>query len=174
MSRRLIKPHVRFKQSYNDYMNELADEERYPLTLDFDHTDFDKFLNKLEQYEKGQFLQEGHVANITYWLVDDHEIIGVSNLRLQLNAQIQHCGGHIGLGIRPSRRRQNFGTKLLELTIQEAWELGLTQLHIHCYKSNLASAKVIQANNGCLDSELMLDQVIQRYVLNKRNRKNLS
>ncbi|VXA56991.1 hypothetical protein ACI8B_310019 [Acinetobacter proteolyticus] len=31
----------------------------------------------------------------------------------------------------------------------------------------LLSAKVIQANNGCLDSELMLDQVIQRYVLNK-------
>lgn len=117
--------------------------------------------------KKGQYLQEGHVANITYWLVDDNEIIGVSNLRPQLNAQIQHCGGHIGLGIRPSRRRQNLGTQLLQLTIQEAWKLGLTQLHIHCYKSNLASAKMIQANNGSLDSEITLDQVIQRYVLNK-------
>ncbi|MCH7340625.1 GNAT family N-acetyltransferase [Acinetobacter higginsii] len=167
MSLRLVKPHSRFKQSYNDYIDELAEEERYPLTLDFDHTDFDKFLNKLEQYEKGQYLQEGHVANMTYWLVNDNEIIGVSNLRPQLNAQIQHCGGHIGLGIRPSRRRQNLGTKLLELTIQEAWKLGLTQLHIHCYKSNLASAKMIQANNGYLDSEIILDQVVQRYVLNK-------
>jgi predicted acetyltransferase len=163
----LVKPHLRFKESYNNYINELADEERYPLTMDFDHTNFDSFLNKLREYENGEFLQEGHVANITYWLVDDNEIIGVSNLRPKLNEQIEYCGGHIGLGIRPSKRRQNFGSKLLELTIQEAWSLGLTELHIHCYKSNLASAKVIQANNGCLHSEITLDQVVQRYVLTK-------
>ena len=163
----LVKPHLRFKESYRSYINELADEERYPLTMDFDHTNFDSFLNKLREYEKGEFLQEGHVTNITYWLVDNNEIIGVSNLRPKLNEQIQYCGGHIGLGIRPSKRGQNFGSKLLEFTIQEAWKLGLTELHIHCYKSNLASAKVIQANNGYLHSEITLDQVIQRYVVNK-------
>jgi len=163
----LVKPDLRFKESYHSYINELAAEERYPLTMDFDHTNFDSFLNKLREYEKGEFLQEGHVANITYWLVDDNEIIGVSNLRPKLNEQIQYCGGHIGLGIRPSKRGQNFGSKLLELTIQEAWKLGLTELHIHCYKSNFASAKLIQANNGHLHSEITLDQVVQRYVVNK-------
>lgn len=163
----LVKPHLRFKESYNNYINELADEERYPLTMDFDHTNFDSFLNKLKEYENGESLQEGHVANITYWLVEGSEIIGVSNLRPKLNEQIQYCGGHIGLGIRPSKRRNDFGSKLLELTIKEAWKLGLTELHIHCYKSNLASAKVIQANNGCLHSEITQDQVVQRYVVNK-------
>lgn len=163
----LVKPHLRFKESYNNYINELADEERYPLTMDFDHTNFDSFLNKLKEYENGESLQEGHVANITYWLVEGSEIIGVSNLRPKLNEQIQYCGGHIGLGIRPSKRRNDFGSKLLELTIQEAWKLGLTELHIHCYKSNLASAKVIQANNGRLHSEITQDQVVQRYVVNK-------
>ncbi|WP_151743772.1 GNAT family N-acetyltransferase [Acinetobacter sp. KB005] len=163
----LVKPHLRFKESYNNYINELANEERYPLTMDFDHTNFDSFLNKLREYENGESLQEGHVANITYWLVEGSEIIGVSNLRPKLNEQIQYCGGHIGLGIRPSKRRNDFGSKLLELTIQEAWKLGLTELHIHCYKSNLASAKVIQANNGRLHSEITQDQVVQRYVVNK-------
>ncbi|WP_151766504.1 GNAT family N-acetyltransferase [Acinetobacter seifertii] len=163
----LVKPHLRFKDSYNDYINELADEERYPLTMDFDHRNFDTFLNKLRDYEKGKSLHEGHVANITYWLVEGSEIIGVSNLRPKLNEQIQYCGGHIGLGIRPSKRKQNFGSKLLELTIEEAWKLGLTELHIHCYKSNLASAKLIEANNGRLHSEITLDQVVQRYVVNK-------
>lgn len=163
----LVKPHLRFKESYNNYINELADEERYPLTMDFDHTNFDSFLNKLKEYENGESLQEGYVANITYWLVEGSEIIGVSNLRPKLNEQIQYCGGHIGLGIRPSKRRNDFGSKLLELTIQEAWKLGLTELHIHCYKTNLASAKVIQANNGRLHSEITQDQVVQRYVVNK-------
>jgi len=163
----LVKPHLRFKESYNNYINELADEERYPLTMDFDHTNFDSFLNKLKEYENGESLQEGHVANITYWLVEGSEIIGVSNLRPKLNEQIQYCGGHIGLGIRPSKRRNDFGSKLLELTIQEAWKLGLTELHIHCYKTNLASAKTIQANNGRLHSEITQDQVVQRYVVNK-------
>ncbi|EEY75946.1 acetyltransferase, GNAT family [Acinetobacter calcoaceticus RUH2202] len=163
----LVKPHLRFKESYCSYINELADEERYPLTMDFDHTNFDSFLNKLKEHENGESLQEGHVANITYWLVEGSEIIGVSNLRPKLNEQIQYCGGHIGLGIRPSKRRNDFGSKLLELTIQEAWKLGLTELHIHCYKSNLASAKLIQANNGRLHSEIDVDQVVQRYVVNK-------
>ena len=163
----LVKPHLRFKESYNNYINELADEERYPLTMDFDHTNFDSFLNKLKEYENGESLQEGHVANITYWLVEGSEIIGVSNLRPKLNEQIQYCGGHIGLGIRPSKRRNDVGSKLLELTIQEAWKLGLTELHIHCYKTNLASAKTIQANNGRLHSEITQDQVVQRYVVNK-------
>ncbi len=27
----LVKPHLRFKESYNNYINELADEERYPF-----------------------------------------------------------------------------------------------------------------------------------------------
>ena len=163
----LVKPHLRFKESYHSYINELADEERYPLTMDFDHTNFDSFLNKLREYENGESLQEGHVANITYWLVEGSEIIGVSNLRPKLNEQIRYCGGHIGLGIRPSKRRNDFGSKLLELTIQEVWKLGLTELHIHCYKSNLASAKVIQANNGRLHSEINVDQVVQRYIVNK-------
>ncbi|WP_375037405.1 GNAT family N-acetyltransferase [Acinetobacter sp. RW6] len=164
----LVKPDLRFKESYKNYINELADEERYPLTMDFDHTNFDSFLNKLREYEKGESLQEGHVANITYWLVEGNEIIGASNLRPKLNEQIQYCGGHIGLGIRPSKRGQNFGSRLLELTIQEAWKLGLTELHIHCYKSNLASAKTIQANNGRLHSEITVEQVVQRYVVNKK------
>ncbi|MDC4541019.1 GNAT family N-acetyltransferase [Acinetobacter baumannii] len=163
----LVKPHLRFKDSYNSYINELADEERYPLTMDFDHRDFVEFLNKLSDYEKGKSLDKGHVANITYWLVEGSEIIGVSNLRPKLNEQIQYCGGHIGLGIRPSKRKQNFGSKLLELTIQEAWKLGLTELHIHCYKSNFASAKLIEANKGRLHSEITLEQVVQRYIVNK-------
>lgn len=167
MSLHLIKPHARFKESYNNYICELADEERYPLTMDFEHADFDHFLSKLSLYENGSALALGHVACITYWLVEGDEIIGVSNLRPHLNAQILYCGGHIGLGVRPSKRRQNYGSKLLELTIQEAWKLGLEELHIHCYKSNLASAKVIQANNGQLRSEITQDQVVQRYILNK-------
>ncbi|WP_087090582.1 GNAT family N-acetyltransferase [Acinetobacter pittii] len=163
----LVKPHLRFKESYNNYINELADEDRHPLTTEFDHTNFESFLNKLRDYEKGESLEEGHVPNITYWLVEGNEIIGASNLRLKLNEQIEYCGGHIGLGIRPSKRGQNFGSKLLEFTIQEAWKLGLTELHIHCYKTNLASAKIIQANNGRLHSEITVDQVVQRYVVNK-------
>ncbi|MFW2115228.1 GNAT family N-acetyltransferase, partial [Acinetobacter geminorum] len=57
----LVKPHLRFKESYNNYINELADEERYPLTMEFDHTNFESFLNKLRDYEKGKSLEEGHV-----------------------------------------------------------------------------------------------------------------
>ncbi|MGK7682525.1 GNAT family N-acetyltransferase, partial [Acinetobacter baumannii] len=31
----LVKPHLKFKESYNNYINELADEDRHPLTTEF-------------------------------------------------------------------------------------------------------------------------------------------
>jgi len=47
MSRSLIKPCADFKASYDGYIRELGDEERYPFPLDFDHSDFPALLQGL-------------------------------------------------------------------------------------------------------------------------------
>jgi predicted acetyltransferase len=168
MDRSLIKPNAEFESSYREYIRELGDEERYPFPLDFDHSEFSSLLARLADFEAGRSLPVDYVASSTYWLVEAGEILGVSNLRHTLNEEIRRCGGHIGLGIRPSQRGRGLGAELMSLTIQEAKKRGIDEVHIHCYKSNPASAKIIAANGGVLHSEIeegVSANVVQRFVV---------
>lgn len=168
---KLITPVVDYQASYDSYIRELGGEVRYPFTLDFDASDFAALIRRLENFEAGFDIPPGLVPNTTFWLVDAGEILGVSNLRHHLNDEIRRCGGHIGLGIRPSRRKRNLGTKLMALTIDEARKREIEEIHIHCDKRNQASARMIIANDGVLDSEIhdgVPARTIQRFVVRRK------
>lgn len=163
----LILPCADYEPSYRRYITELGDEERYPFPLDWAHDDFAALLQRLDEFRNGVNIPDGFVPSTTYWLVDGDELLGVSNLRHYLNDRIRHVGGHIGLGIRPSQRGQGLGKQLLQLTIGEAHQRGLGELHIHCHKHNLPSARMIMANGGVLESEVVLEssEAVQRYLV---------
>ncbi len=164
----LILPTKEYRNSYEAYIEELGDEERYPFPMDFDYSDFEKMLAKISDFSKGENLPSGYVQSSTLWLVDAGNLIGVTNIRHRLNKEIEHCGGHIGLGIRPSYRGKGYGRKLMSLSIAKLNELGVDSIHIHCYKGNLASAKAITSNGGQLVSELPLEsKVVQRYLVTR-------
>ena len=168
MTFRLTLPCPEFEQSYREYITELGEEERYPFPLDFEHDDFPALLQRLDEFSKGINLPDGYVPSSTFWLVEGSEIVGVSNLRHYLNEKIRQYGGHIGLGIRPSFRGRALGTLLMGLTIQEAHNRGIDEIHIHCHKDNGASARIIVNNNGALHSEIEAGQpaeIIQRYIV---------
>lgn len=163
----LVLPGAEYEQSYHEYIEELGDEERYPFPLDFDHLDFAALLAKLERFRQGIDLPDGFVPATTYWLVDGCELVGVSNLRHNLNERIRYAGGHIGLGIRPARRGKALGSMLMELTLEKAAERGINPVHIHCHKHNEPSARMIISNGGILESEISDEgEVVQRYVVN--------
>lgn len=163
---KLILPRPEYESSYAAYIRELGDAERYPFPLDFAYEDFPALIRRLEDLSNGVSVPEGFVPSSTFWLVEGDELVGVSNLRHYLNDRIEHHGGHIGLGIRPSRRGRGQGNMLLALTIQEARRRGIGEIHIHCLRSNLASARMIVRNGGILHSEVMDEdpvRVVQRY-----------
>ena len=175
----LIKPHARYEASYQRYIQELGNEERYPFTLDFDHEDFPALLEQLARYEQGIDLPKNKVPSSTYWLVHDNELIGVTNLRHVLNDEIREIGGHIGLGIRPSYRGKGLSKLLLDMTLVKALEKGIHEVLIHCYKHNLASSRMIAACGGKLDSEVSLTTslptetksikqvIVQRFIIHQ-------
>ncbi|CUS48796.1 MAG: putative acetyltransferase [Idiomarinaceae bacterium HL-53] len=165
----LVKPSIQYQNSYHQYIQELGDEERYPFPLDFPYEDFPNLIKRLDEIELGINLPDGYVASSTYWLINEDEILGVSNLRHTLNEKIEFMGGHVGLGIRPSLRNHGFGRRLMELTLAEARKKGITCAHIHCEKENIASARLIQAVGGFLHSEVTGEahpSVVQRYRVN--------
>jgi predicted acetyltransferase len=134
--------------------------------LDFDHSDFPAMLARIQHFEQGTNLPEGYVPSSTFWLIEGDEIIGVSNLRHQLNDQLLKAGGHIGLSIRPSCRGGKLSIQLLHMTLAKAAAMGIKEVHVHCYCDNLASAKMIEACGGVLDSEVLADgHTVLRYLV---------
>ncbi len=165
----IIQPELSFKESYNAYIKELGDEERYPFPLDYDHSNFESMLKRISGLSTGLSIPEGMVQSSTYWLIDNHEIIGCTNIRHYLNKEIEHCGGHIGLSIRPSHRGLGLSKTLLTMSIEKARELGVKTIHIHCHTNNAASKAMIEACGGVLHSKVLVgDEEISRYRHKKK------
>lgn len=158
-----------YQASYLSYVKELGDENRHPFPLDFEHHDFAALLAKIQAYEDGVDLPKPYEPSSTYWLVEGDAIIGMSNLRHRLNDTLRLSGGHIGLGIRPSRRGQGLGTTLLRLTLKQARARGISEVQVHCLAHNQASAGMIQSCGGRLQSTITDEggHRIQRYVIRR-------
>jgi predicted acetyltransferase len=171
---RLQKPSAALRDSYCSLISEIdaAAEMRIPFPLTFPFEDFDALLVKLEDATRGIGLADGFVPHSTFWLVrGDNEIVGVSNLRHSLNDSLRQHGGNVGYGIRPSARRNGFGREILRLTLERARSLGLSRVLVTCGMQNRASARIIIANGGVLESEPYISEraeVVQRYWIDLR------
>jgi len=112
------------------------------------------YIERLEQQSAGINLDPGQVPASTFWLVRGGEtIVAISRLRHRLTPALERHGGHIGYTVRPTERRKGYATRLLALTLRQAWERGLDGALLTCASANLASAAVIRANGGRLIDE---------------------
>ncbi len=165
----IILPDMSYRQSYCDYIDELGDEERYPFPLDFEHHDFPAMLARITDFAEGKNLPEGYVPSSTYWLIVQGELAGVSNLRHYLNEGLEQAGGHIGLGVRPSFRGQGWGAWLMLKTIELAHDRGISDVHIHCYADNDASAATIRRCDGKLLGTVNAGKaIVARYLVSQQ------
>jgi len=94
----------------------------------------------------------GTVPYAHLWLVADDELIGRVSIRYQLNERLLRSGGHIGYGIRPSRRRQGFGRQALVLAKHHAHKRGLQRVLLTCADDNIGSARIIESCGGVLEN----------------------
>jgi predicted acetyltransferase len=167
---RFEPPHAGLRDSYRALIREFVDagEPLVPFPLQFPHDDFDAFLERLAACERGEGLPEGFVPHSTYWLVDDGEVVGLSNLRHRLTDSLRIEGGNIGYGVRPSARRRGYAGELLRRTMEPARGMALTEVLLTCAKDNVASVRTILSNGGVLTSEEFLASrgtIIQRYLI---------
>lgn len=167
MSLALIKPTLELEASYRDLIEDFGDETLIPFSLRYPHDDFAVLIQRLRKNAEGLDLYEGHVASSTFWLVENKtDILGVSNLRHELNDALRRIGGHIGYAVRPSRRREGHATEMLRLTLHEARKRRIERVLLTCDRENEPSVKTILNNGGEFDSEEYVDLhggVIERY-----------
>lgn len=155
----LVRPSEAYKESYLQALQEFhAEGRRLYLNYVQLSTDFRTFVSDMLSKNDPAKLMPGRVLETVYWLVDGDTYIGRVSVRHYLTDYNREVGGHIGYDIRPSKRRQGYGTEILRLALVEAGEIGLTRVLLTCDFDNIASRKIIEANGGLLEGEVVVEE----------------
>lgn len=153
---KLIKPSIEYKEAGIDYVNEHY-VYNSPINgcggLNRYLNDYEGWLKKLENDISNP--DPGRVHSLSYYLVreSDNKIVGMVNIRLELNERLLRCGGNIGYGIRPSERRKGYNKINLYLALEICQNYGLEEILLDCNANNIGSKKSMEALGGILVSD---------------------
>jgi predicted acetyltransferase len=141
MEAKLIKPNLSYKDSFYRYVTEYKENDehyygKYKRALD----NFEHYIDELEK----RTCKEDSNHTITYWLVDQGEVVGVVRIRTKEDP----IAGNIGYDISPRFRKRGYGHLILKLALLKVKELELDEVFLTCYIKNVASRKIIEKNNG--------------------------
>ena len=96
----------------------------------------------------------------------DGRLVGMLDIRHELNEMCLNLFGNIGYSIRHTERRKGYATQMLALAKEICRGMGMEKILVTCHKENAASAKTIRNNGGILENEVT-DQrngeILQRY-----------
>lgn len=169
---KLVKPTIEYKEKAIQYINEFYEYNSNingvgGLARFLKNSTYEEWLNKINDDEKREVTEE-KVPTKTMFLIreSDNEIIGMVNIRLALNKKLRERNGNIGYSIRPTQRQKGYNKYNLFLALLECQKAGLKRVMLDCEKSNLGSAKTIQALGGVLEREYLdthLNEVEQVY-----------
>ena len=151
----LRKPTAADSAAIEDYRRAVHDAGLLPLhgaTLDL-FPDVASWL-AFHDAPAGTLLPNGvaKVADSTWLGWDEGRMVGIINLRHELNDFLQHYGGHIGYSVHPACWNQDYATEMLALALQQCDALGLRELLLTCSPDNPASRRVIEKNGGVLEN----------------------
>ena len=137
---------------------------------------FETWLEKIQRDISSSTCEEGRVPAtqyLTYRKVDN-KLVGMIQIRHELNDYLLQFGGHIGDSVRPSEQGKGYATEQICLALEECRKLNIYKVLITCKKSNVASAKTIIKNNGTLENEVDNNgDITQRYWIDLEKNKIL-
>jgi predicted acetyltransferase len=118
---------------------------------------YDAWLNHLKASSSPDTVQPGWVVSSTFFAIrpTDNRIVGMIDIRHELNNFLRSYGGHIGYGVRPTERKKGYATQMLLLALDYCRQLGLDKVMLGCEKSNEASRKTIVNCGGVLEREFL-------------------
>lgn len=95
-------------------------------------------FDNLKKQEAGVGLPDHFVPSATFWIVENREVLGVLNVRLQLNGTLRRYGGNAGLCVRADRRRRGIAASVLPLLPAVFRSLGLEgEILLTCTEDNV-------------------------------------
>jgi predicted acetyltransferase len=160
----LVRPDVRYRQSFVEAMVEFADEGRtgdHSMVgddiLGFSATwgtpaGFRAYVDQLI-LDASEPRQADFVETTSFFWVEGDEYLGRIAVRHRLNAWLREVGGHIGYDVRRTARRQGHATAMLRAVLPFCRDLGIEQALVTCDTDNIGSQRVIEKCGGVLEDE---------------------
>lgn len=151
----LEEPTIKRKQEVIELIKEFKDYNSEVAGSSF----LDKKINNYENWL--EFLEE---------IKNDNKIVGLINIRYNLNDWMMKYGGHIGYSIRPTERNKGYSKINLYLALEKCQKLGLKEILITANDDNIASYKTIETLGGELKNKIKNKETnnipIRRYFIN--------
>lgn len=119
---KLVYPSKEYEKEAIEYIQEFLDyNSEINGTGGLDrYENYDEWLLKIGRDLDLTNIPEGRVPANTFFMIriSDNKIIGMVNIRHQLNEFLLNEGGHIGYSIRPTERNKGYATIMLKLALQ--------------------------------------------------------
>lgn len=152
---KLVLPCTDYKESWKAALAEFEAEQRKGFwNVPEKPTSIEKYIQRCADHAAGKHLPDYWVPATTYWLVDNDSFVGHVNIRHMLNEKLKQVGGHIGYAIRPSARGKGYGSKILELALPKAKNVGLSDVLVTCDADNEPSKRIIEKCGGTLAASI--------------------
>ena len=85
------------------------------------------------------------------------KIVGMIQVRRELNDYLRNYAGHIGYSVRPDERQQGIATWMLHNVLTYCREIGLKRVMVACEPWNVGSRKTILRNGGVYEKTVHED-----------------
>ncbi|MGI6499648.1 MAG: GNAT family N-acetyltransferase [Anaerostipes sp.] len=149
---RLTKPTLELEKEALEYRQEHFDFGERVINGSelFDKiASYDEWLVKVVANASAETVDPNWVFTDTFFVVrlSDNKIIGIADLRYQLNDFLKDFG-NCGYSVRPSERKKGYATEILRQICLVAKKHGLKQLQLSVERDNTASIKTIEKNGG--------------------------
>lgn len=139
-----IKPSEKYLRDYYDAVRESYENnvtEWQPFFLE-SYEEWSRIVPELfARCENGEV--EGYPRTATYWLVDGGSFIGEVQIRPYLSGNEADEIGHIGYGVRFSKQRMGYGTKIVKFGIEKLHEMNINPVIALCGRTNEASKRTL-------------------------------
>jgi predicted acetyltransferase len=138
---------------YEKYIMEWEDtgEKIIPGPTERKGLKLNQILDQWKIEETDEVYKKGWVPATLYFMVSqNNSIIGALNFRRELNDKLLLNGGHIGYGIRPSKRNKGYATKMLGMFLITLDKKKYDKVLLTCDEDNIGSYKTIENCGGKL------------------------
>ncbi len=165
----LVLPNERHGHAVPEYKEEFTrNNEVLHGSAGLDHAEsFETWLENVREYTNPETVPKGRVLATVFlaFRKSDGKLVGMIDVRHELNDFLLAHGGHIGYSVRKSERRKGYATQMLQKALSFCRELGMEKVLVTCDKANPGSSAVIKTNGGVLENEIIADDgvTMQRY-----------